>query len=130
MATVRAIADKVRAGGATQGDPTLLPEAFTEVERREVDRTFGNGFAGMLDTLTPGKWSDPIRSGLGFHLVRLTSRAPARLPDLEEIRLVVKREWANQKRLELRRQFNEELLKDHEVVIEWPRPAGKAGSET
>jgi hypothetical protein len=126
---VRAIADKVRAGGVAKGDATLLPESFTDATRREVDRTFGTGFAEMLDSLTPGKWSDPIRSGLGLHLVRLASRIPARLPKLEEIRPLVKREWANQKRLELRRKFNEELLKDHEVVIQWPQPPAEAGSQ-
>jgi hypothetical protein len=38
----------------------------------------------------------------------------------------VKQELANQKRLELRQKFNENLLKDFRVVIEWPKPLAKA----
>jgi len=112
----------LRAGGKIAGDPTLLPQSFEGAPQRAVDSAFGAGFAKQLDILIPGQWSDPIASGIGLHLVKLESRLPGRLPDLEEIRPLVKREWANRKRLELRQKFNEELLKDHKVVIEWPKP--------
>jgi hypothetical protein len=126
LAYVRTQADNLRAGGEVDGDPTLLPKSFEDTSRRAVDSTFGTRFAQHLDTLTPGQWSDPIASGIGLHLVKLDSRFPGRLPELEEIRPLVKQELANQKRLELRQKFNENLLKDFRVVIEWPKPLAKA----
>ena len=126
LAYVRTQADNLRAGSEVTGDPTLLPKAFEDAPRRAVDSTFGAGFAKQLDTLTPGQWSDPISSGIGLHLIRLESCLPGRLPDLEEIRPLVQREWANQKRLKFRQKFNEGLLKNYKVLIEWPKPLAKA----
>jgi hypothetical protein len=128
LAYVRTQADNLRVGGEVDGDPTLLPKSFEDASRRAVESTFGTVFAQQLDALATGQWSDPISSGIGLHLVKLESRLPDRLPDLEEIRPLVKREWANQKRLELRQKFNEKLLKDFQVVIEWPKPLAKANS--
>jgi hypothetical protein len=126
LAYVRTQADILRAGDEVDGDPTLLPKSFEDASRLAVDSIFGTGFSQHLDALTQGQWSDPISSGIGLHLIKLESRLPGRLLALEEIRPLVKREWANQKRLELRQQFNAELLKDYKVVIEWPKPQAQA----
>lgn len=126
LAYVQARAEVLRAGGKIEGDQTLLPESFAEAPGQTVDSTFGTGFAKKLDDLTLGEWSGPVVSGIGLHLIRLESRIPGRLPALEEIRPVVQREWTNQKRLELRQKFNAELLKDYQVVIEWPKPRAQA----
>jgi hypothetical protein len=128
VAIVRAKISEVRNGGEVRGDQTLLPEALSNASRRTVNGTFGTGFAEKLDTLTPGQWSEPIHSAMGLHLVRLESRKSSRLPSLEEIRPLVKREWANYKRMELRKKFNEALLKNHEVFIEWPKAEGETDS--
>ena len=64
----------------------------------------------------------PIESGLGLHLIRLETRIAGSLPNLEDIRPIVEREWANQKRLDTRQLINEQLLQDYDVVIEWPSP--------
>jgi PPIC-type PPIASE domain len=122
QAYVQARAEVLHTGGEVEGDQTLLPVSFEEVSARTVDSTFGTGFAKKLDDLTLGQWSGPVASGIGLHLVRLESRQPGRLPDLQQIRPLVQREWANQKRLDLRQKFNAELLKDYKVVIEWPKP--------
>ena len=111
----------LRTGDAKAVESGLLPARFNAAPVRIVDNTFGIGFAENLDALTPGEWQGPIESGLGPHLVRLESRVEGTLPELDEIRPVVEREWANEKRLETRRLINEQLLKDYEVEIEWPR---------
>lgn len=126
QAYVRAKAEILWAGGKVEGDQTLLPEFFAEAPSQAVDSTFGTGFAKQLNVLPLGQWSGPVVSGIGLHLVRLESLRPGRLPHLQEIRPLVLREWANEKRLELRQKFNAELLKDYKVVIEWPKPREQA----
>ena len=111
----------LRFGDAVPAETGLLPSSFNEAPVRVVDNTFGTGFSASLDALTPGQWQGPVESGLGIHLVRLESRVEGTLPELDEIRPVVEREWAHAKRLETRRLINEQLLKDYEVEIEWPR---------
>ena len=110
----------LNSGEDVPGDRTLIPDSFAHASRHAVDGTFGTGFSGQLDELTPGAWSDPIRSGLGLHLVRLESRVPGHLPELAAIREKVAREWANDKRLATKKKLNDRLLEDYEVVIEWP----------
>jgi hypothetical protein len=126
---IRKWADELRAGGEVTGDATLLPEGFEKASTREIDGTFGNGFAEKLANLEPGIWSDPIPSGFGLHLVKIDEAIPSEFPSLEKIRPLVEREWANQQRVEVRAAFNAELLKDFKVEVEWPadEPEPEAG---
>ncbi len=110
----------LRAGNAIHGDAGLLPTSFEAAPARAVDGSFGLGFSESLDALPVGEWEGPIESGLGRHLIRLETRIEGSLPDLDDIRPIVEREWANQKRLDTRQLINEQLLQDYDVVIEWP----------
>ncbi len=111
----------LRTGNVPLAGSGLLPSYFDGESARVVNNTFGTGFSENLDGLTIGEWLGPVESGLGVHLVRLDGRIEGTLPELSEIRPVVEREWANEKRLETRRMINEQLLKDYEVEIEWPQ---------
>lgn len=44
------------------------------------------GFMRALQTLAPGQTSAPVRTNLGWHLIRLHARRPARIPAFEEVR--------------------------------------------
>jgi len=110
----------LRAGKVVGGDSALLPTFFDATPDRVVDSNFGSGFSDSLDLLTTGEWQGPVESGLGLHLVRIEARVEGALPDLGDIRPLVEREWAHEKRLETRRIINEQLLNDYDVVIEWP----------
>lgn len=120
-AFVRRQRDALRTGAEVQGDSSLLPPAFQDATPRAIDSMFGSGFCARLDELTVGEWEGPLRSGVGFHLVRLDSRTSGRLPPLTEIRESVVREWSNAKRLTARRQMNDRLRAEYKVVIEWPQ---------
>jgi len=110
----------LRSGQQVKGDSTLIPESFGNETSRAIDGTFGTGFSQNLESLKLNEWSEPLQSGLGVHLVLLESNKEGALPSLAEIRSAVAREWANEKRIEIRKEFNERLLEDYEIVIEWP----------
>ncbi len=110
----------LRAGNESRGDAGLLPADFEATPARAVDGSFGLGFSESLDALPVGEWQGPIESGLGLHLIRIELLVEGSLPDLADIRSVVEREWANEKRLETRQMINEQLLSDYDIVIEWP----------
>ena len=119
----------LRAGKVVGGDSALLPTFFDATPGRVVDSNFGSGFSDSLDLLTTGEWQGPVESGLGLHLVRIEARVEGALPDLGDIRPVVEREWAHEKRLETRRIINEQLLNDYDVVIEWPTEQSSDNSD-
>ena len=106
--------------GRQVGDVSLLPPSFKDAHRQAVDGTFGTGFSEQLDQVQVGDWQGPVRSGLGWHLVKIESRTKGRLPELGQIRAIVVREWSNDKRLEVRQQINDRLLKEYEITVDWP----------
>ena len=110
----------LQAGEAVVGDSDLLPTRFDSVTTRMVDSSLGLGFTAQLDELDTGKWIGPIESGMGLHLVYLESRISGGLPPFDEVRSAVEREWAHEKRLEMRQQLNEKLRKEYEIIIKWP----------
>jgi hypothetical protein len=113
----------LREGRQVTGDSGMLAGSFEASPSRVVDSTFGTGFSGELDKLEPGTWQGPVKSGLGLHLVLLESATPGSVPKLDAIRRTVEREWANDKRQDSRKEFNDKLLENYEVVIEWPEKA-------
>jgi hypothetical protein len=70
---------------ADLGDLSMLGSVYTEMSEQDLGRTFGGEFGVAVLALTPGKWSGPIESGYGLHLVKVTHRTESRMPDLTEV---------------------------------------------
>ena len=100
------------------GDAFLLEEQFAAVPGSEVAKQFGESFAETLTGLQPGQWQGPVESGYGVHLVLVSKRTEGRLPELADVRDIVRREWDNARRLEANGKFYQELLKRYTVTIE------------
>jgi hypothetical protein len=113
-------------GGASPdsvGDPSMLQYDYEQATTSDIARSFGDKFAQDVSRLQPGGWTGPVYSGLGAHLVRVTGRQDERLPQLDEVRDKVEREWMAQRRQELKDTTYNRLLENYQVVIE-PRPDG------
>lgn len=89
-----------RAGLATdsawqgKGEAISLPSSLEAVGAQEVQTRLGEDFAAALTRLKPGKtWQGPIRSGFGWHLVRLRARGSGDPPPFGEIRQQVENDW-------------------------------------
>lgn len=109
---------QLRTGEQVKGSPSLLPRQFTGVQAFHVNRQFGQSFAAQLLALPLNQWSEPLHSGLGLHLVRVTARQPAYLPSLAEIRGEVKREWQKEKSRQLQASMFDNLKANYTIVIE------------
>jgi hypothetical protein len=83
---------------------------------------FGDPFAAALVRSERGTWQGPISSAYGVHAVIIDSFQPGRLPDLEDVRESVRREWEHNHRQQLTEKYYEGLLGKYDVVIEWPEP--------
>jgi hypothetical protein len=124
--TARVLAQLKQAGRKADvsalGDSFLLEHTFQSAPSSEVGKQFGEAFAAALGGLSPGEWQGPVESGYGMHLVLVSERTEARLPGLADVRDVVRREWANARRLEGNAKFYQELLKRYAVSIERSPP--------
>jgi len=104
----------------TLGDSLMLPRSFDLTSVSEISRLFGKSFVPGLLSLEPGKWTGPIRSGYGIHLILVTDKVDGRLPELDEIRDVVEREWVAVRKEELKESIYNKLREKYTVVFEQP----------
>lgn len=126
------VLEALRAGADPDGlgDPFILPSRFDDATRPEIAREFGAEFADALAEVEPDRWSGPIPSPFGMHLVRVTDRRPARQPPLEEIRDAVLAEWRDRRRQEAQEQAYQRMRERYEVVVAPETQAGPVvGSE-
>ena len=119
-----------RADGAVDatalGDPFMLGEEFRDVSPSKVTSIFGGSIAKQLFAMEKGAWQGPIPSSFGQHFIFISERVPGSLPPLDTVRTAVRREWANEKRLEAERKLYASLRQRYEIVVE--TPAAKAAS--
>lgn len=109
---------------ASLGDRlALLDQRYEAMPQAEIARLFGTKFAETLVRQPAGQWVGPIASGYGVHLVRIDALQPGGMPSLDEVRPLVEREWANQKRQELGKAFYEQLRSKYEIKVQMPEAA-------
>ena len=101
-------------------DPFPFPQSFEDVAQRDIASMFGAHFADGLLGVDPGKWSGPISSAYGVHLVIVDRREDPRLPALDQIRDAVVREWRESRRQQANEDFYARLRSRYRVVVERP----------
>jgi hypothetical protein len=88
------------------GDRFPYLQNYVERTFDYVGSHFGDEFVSALKEMAPSQsWSGPIHSIHGYHLVLLTARAEARMPELGEIRTQLEEDWKRD-RAEAARSFS------------------------
>jgi hypothetical protein len=87
----RLLAELRRRGPGPEGvaglaDPFPLPHQLGPWSPREIAKQLGPGFARELEALETGRWTGPVASAYGLHLVWVLEVTPPTLPSLEEVR--------------------------------------------
>jgi hypothetical protein len=108
---------------AGRADRFMFQDFYGGRTPEEVAKEFGPGFATGLFALAPGAWSGPLRSGYGWHLVRIDVLEPARVPGLEEIEADARAVWTDERYREIRRRAEEEMRGRYTIVIPTLDPA-------
>ncbi len=118
----RALARLARVA-AREADPSAAADRFmfqsdyADRSAEDVASIFGRSFAQALFELVPGRWSGPIESGYGWHLVRVDDVTPARVPDFSVVQSEVRADWVSERRADARREIFAKLRARYEVVL-------------
>ena len=75
------------------GDPIDLADNWSDTSRKELVALFGSTFTEALLEQAQGRWTGPIESAYGQHLVRVDSVSKGVIPELDDIRAEVSRDW-------------------------------------
>jgi hypothetical protein len=106
---------------ARMGQPAALPARLTAASRSAIAEQFGDGFAAALATLPQERWTGPVVSGFGLHLVRVTKVVAPPPPTLASVRRQVENDWRADAVRTAREKTFRALLEGYDVVIEKPR---------
>jgi hypothetical protein len=102
---------------ALRGDPFLWPAAVPLSSERALAARFGPDFAAAAIGLAPERWSEPIASSYGLHLVWVHRRLAGRLPPLDEVRSEVAARWREQREAAALAQALAELRRAADVRV-------------
>lgn len=111
------------------GDPSMLPRDVPLGPVSGVARDFGADFARAVAALPAGRWSGPVASPYGLHLVLVTERVTAAAPTLAEIRPLVERDFLAERRKAQLAALYERLLQKYTVTTETRKPEAAAAAQ-
>ncbi|HET9160772.1 MAG TPA: peptidylprolyl isomerase, partial [Caulobacteraceae bacterium] len=77
QAQAKAALAVLEAGRPVTGDPSVLPLTYANVSLEGLARDFGEDFVQLAASAPLNHWSGPVRSGFGWHLIRVESRSGA-----------------------------------------------------
>ena len=100
------------------GDPISLPETYTNASAFVISRDYGTSFANNLDTLEIGKWTGPINSGLGVHLIFIKEKKAGGLYSFEEVRDKVSVDYNFEASNDFKKELISSLLKGYKINVD------------
>jgi hypothetical protein len=92
--------------------------ADLDMGKDQIERSLGAGFADALAAVPEGRWSGPIASAFGWHLVRVIDRRPARPAELAEVRAGVVEAYGLHRRQEATSAFLSAAFARYRVTID------------
>jgi hypothetical protein len=100
----------------TPGDAQAGLRVFRARPLPTIVQSYGSGFAEALETAPLGEWQ-PLAHGDGWRVVRVTDRRPADAAKFEELRDVVRQDWADATMSELRTRAVRTLAEKYTVRV-------------
>lgn len=107
------------------GDPFPLQHSYAELTEQDAAQIFGRTpFVEAVFSASERRWSGPIRSGYGWHLIFVNRRVPPRQIEFEEVRERVREAYmAEQKRIANERAYA--ALRSRYKVVRKPEERGE-----
>jgi len=94
----------LRNGGSVEGDTFPGPRLVRSLSEADSARLFGGtDFSKLAFTAPVGRWYGPVRSGFGWHLIKVDDIAPGRQRSLAEARDEARSAWIEGDRQALNR---------------------------
>ncbi|WP_321490125.1 peptidyl-prolyl cis-trans isomerase [uncultured Hyphomonas sp.] len=112
---IQALLASLNAGEPARGGDG---ERIVAASRLDVSRKFGVTFYEKLADLPAGKWSGPVASSVGVHLIRVNDKDTPALPEFKEVEAAVRVAWMAEKRKELERAAFERLRAQFDIRVD------------
>lgn len=100
------------------GGLLLLQEMNVNQMKNDVNKLFGSYFSTAIFGLEAGKWTGPLESSYGWHLVYIYDIVPGKIPDLDDIWDLVEREWSVERKNEIKEEQYRLMREAYDISIE------------
>ena len=110
--------EALQAGTRVEGDNFPFDDSYTNANHPSVRSVFGEEFADAIFEAPLATWTGPLRSGLGYHVVRITERSDAIIPPLQDIRQLILDEWRRAESEDILARGVAELMADYVVIVD------------
>lgn len=100
-----------------KGDAFPFASHIDSLTQEEINTGMGDGFTDALDKLPIGKWSGPVFSGYGTHLIFLNEIKPPHEKDFASIREEVLRDFHYKLQEDYNKQLFQEFKKDFKIEV-------------
>ncbi|MBY8975976.1 peptidyl-prolyl cis-trans isomerase [Rhodobacteraceae bacterium NNCM2] len=105
---------------AGMADPFMFRDYYGGRTPLEIAKEFGPQFSEAAFASAPGRWSGPVQSGYGWHLVWLDTLEPGRPADYETVRDSVRAAWLEERHREIRDRAYAEMLSRYTIIMPDP----------
>ncbi len=105
-------------GWKNLGDPFMLGREFKDRTQSELKQQFGLSFVEGLLALNSRKWSNPIESSFGLHLVKVNQIQQANVLPLIEVRQQVLDDYERAQRKDAYKKYLQSLAKKYPLLME------------
>jgi hypothetical protein len=116
-ASLVALSDAAATPGE-EGDRLLLGDTFADQDEPALANLFGTSFAQAVLALPVGRWSGPIESGYGLHLVKVTAVSMPQERPFAEVRERLAEEWRRERQETAQAQLLQSLMRKYQVVVD------------
>lgn len=103
---------------ASLGDRFMLSHSYTLLTPSAVSQIFGNSFTKQVFQLESGQWQKPIKSGYGWHLVKVNQKIPAQIGTFEEHKAEIFNKLLEERKEKANEQFYKSLSDRYTIQID------------
>ena len=98
-------------------DPFFLGKNFDRVSLKNIDSDFGDDFSSSFKNIPINKWTGPIKSSFGHHIVYISNTNDGYYPDISQILNKVEIDLAQSKRDKAVEEFLNKVKSEYKVFI-------------
>ena len=102
--------------GENRGETSMLNSTYSYRSALDLGSVFGIGFSDSLDNLEIGKWRGPIKSGYGYHLIKLVAIHPPQATPYDAIGQQVSEDFKQQRKVAMRDSYIEEIINRYTII--------------
>jgi peptidyl-prolyl cis-trans isomerase C len=111
---------------APRGDAFMFQDHYADRTEAQLAQMFGSDFATTVFSSPLKRWSGPLESGLGWHIVWTEELRTGEVPSYEDVEREVRERWTLEQREAAKRAGFEAMLARYEIVM----PESRAGTGT